>query len=253
MNTLEDMIVETLRREVRPAMGCTEPVAVALCCGKARELAPYNELRRATVRVSGNIYKNGMGVGVPNTGESGLEIAAALGLVCGDSERGLEILDCVHPEHVRKARDLMAVGVVSVSLADTDASIYIEVALDTDTGTRTAVIKGRHNHFALLAVDGREILREEPEAAGAGGDSALLDMRVRDIIDAIVTIPAERLAFLLDGIKMNMDMARIGLENGGKGMLVGQGILRDIEEGLVSPDLPINAALYTASAADARM
>lgn len=254
MNDVETLIVETLRSEVKPAMGCTEPVAVALCCGKARELAPYRELRKAVVSVSGNIYKNGMGVGVPNTGESGLEIAAALGLVCGDSARGLEILADVRPEDVEKAHQLLESGRVAIAAADSDASVFIEAFLETDNGTRKAVVKGRHSHFALLEVDGKALLRDEPGGSGSGdGKSALYSMRVRDIIRAIEGIPADELAFLLEGVAMNMDMARIGLENGGKGMRVGYGILKDIEDGLIAPDLAINAALHTAAAADARM
>jgi len=90
---LGKLIVKTLKEEVVPAMGCTEPVAVALACAKAVELIGDKEIKSLEIWVSPNIYKNGLAVGIPNTDEVGLYIAAALGTIGGKSEKGLEVLD----------------------------------------------------------------------------------------------------------------------------------------------------------------
>jgi len=124
---LENMIIDILKDEVIPAMGCTEPVAVAYACGKTREIHNNKDITMIEILVSPNIYKNGLGVGVPNTEEVGLDIAGALGIVIGNGDKGLEILGDVTREHVDKAHRLMDKHMFKVSIKDTDKKIYIEV------------------------------------------------------------------------------------------------------------------------------
>src|SRR5659263_36167 len=104
---LRNLIVETLKEEVVPAMGCTEPVAVALACAKAKELMTFNYIERAEVFVSPNIYKNGLSVGIPNTKEVGLHIAAALGFIGGESKKDLRVLEGINESQVELARQLL--------------------------------------------------------------------------------------------------------------------------------------------------
>ena len=115
MNQVTDQqIIEILRKEAVPALGCTEPVACALACAKCKEVLG-SVPERLDVLVSGNIYKNGMGVGIPGTGMVGLPIAAALGAVCGKSEYGLEVLKEVNVgDNLQRAKDML--GQVTVSL-----------------------------------------------------------------------------------------------------------------------------------------
>ncbi|MEK6263863.1 MAG: serine dehydratase subunit alpha family protein, partial [Clostridium sp.] len=102
---LRNLIVQTLVEEVVPAMGCTEPVAVALACAKAKELIRFNYIESAEIFVSPNIYKNGLSVGIPNTNEIGLYIAAALGFVGGKSEKDLRVLEGISETQVRLAKE----------------------------------------------------------------------------------------------------------------------------------------------------
>ena len=129
-------IIDLIHKEVKPALGCTEPIAVALavakavdiiaencsCCGDCplwRQTADF----RISVEVSGNILKNGMGVGIPGTGMVGLPVAAALGAVCGDSSKGLEVLQGVSESAVSRARELLDRKRVSIRVADIDRLI----------------------------------------------------------------------------------------------------------------------------------
>ena len=127
-------IIELIRKEVKPALGCTEPIAVALAVAKSAETAcngnrhemlmrPDSKLK---VAVSGNILKNGMGVGIPGTGMVGLHIAAALGAVCGKSEYGLEVLKDLTPATIEEAKKLTECGKVEILLAQTDKNLYVE-------------------------------------------------------------------------------------------------------------------------------
>ena len=113
-------IIALIKQEVKPALGCTEPIAVALAVAKAVEIISENcacegpwRLQadfRLDIAVSGNILKNGMGVGIPGTGMVGLPVAAALGAVCGESARGLEVLKGLTPQAVERAKQLVAGG-----------------------------------------------------------------------------------------------------------------------------------------------
>jgi L-cysteine desulfidase len=124
---LRNLIVQTLKEEVVPAMGCTEPVAVALACAKAKELITFNYIEKAEVFVSPNIYKNGLSVGIPNTKEVGLYIAAALGFIGGESEKDLNVLEGINERQVQLAKELINSGKVSLEIKDTEDKIYVEV------------------------------------------------------------------------------------------------------------------------------
>ena len=124
--TYED-IIELLHREVKPALGCTEPVAVSLAVAKACSLFPGEIPSKIVVEVSANILKNAMGVGIPGTGMVGLNIAVALAMVCGKAEYGLEVLKDLTPADVEKAKAYSATaGNVKIALAQTDKKLYID-------------------------------------------------------------------------------------------------------------------------------
>ena len=126
MTPREKEIIGLVRKEVKPALGCTEPIAVALAASKAVEIlieqcpsCRRGRWRQTTdfmvdVEVSGNILKNGMGVGIPGTGMVGLHIAAALGAVCGKTEYGLEVLHELSGESVKRAKELINKGMINV-------------------------------------------------------------------------------------------------------------------------------------------
>ena len=156
-------IIDLIRREVVPAIGCTEPVAVALCAARSAELLGGLP-ERIDVRLSANILKNAMGVGIPGTGMIGLPIAIALGALIGRCERGLEVLCDVTPEAVERGRAYIDEKRIGIALKEAIAEkLYIEVETFAAGHRAVAVIAGGHTDFVFLRVD----------------DDVLLDLRTR--------------------------------------------------------------------------
>ncbi|MBU3189356.1 L-serine ammonia-lyase, iron-sulfur-dependent, subunit alpha [Clostridium bowmanii] len=250
---LRNLIVKTLREEVVPAMGCTEPVAVALACAKAKELMTYNYIESAEVFVSANIYKNGLSVGIPNTQEVGLYIAAALGFIGGESEKDLRVLEGINEMQVQLAKELLNSGKLSLDIKDTTDKIYVEVNLVTDKGNCRVIISGKHNRFVYIESLGKVFLdiRKDDKTSNTV-KNILYSLKIREIISEIEKIPHEDIAFMLDGVIMNEAIAKVGLESK-MGMGVGFGLKKSIEQGFLSEDLMTSSMMLTASASDARM
>ena len=129
MTVREAEIIELIHKEVKPALGCTEPIAVALAAAKAAEILCDSFPETVKVEVSGNILKNGMGVGIPGTDMIGLHIAAALGAIYGRSSYGPEVLKDIQDKDVEKAKGMVRDGKVEISLASTSKLLYVKVTL----------------------------------------------------------------------------------------------------------------------------
>ena len=155
-------IIELIRKEVKPALGCTEPIAVALAVAKAMEIIEastscvdgwrYADCYSIKVEVSGNILKNGMGVGIPGTGMVGLHIASALGAVCGKSSYGLEVLHDLDEKSIAQAKAIVTAGKVTVGIADTPLKLYVKATItDNDNNKAYAVIENDHDNIVETA------------------------------------------------------------------------------------------------------
>lgn len=171
-------IIRLINSEVVPAIGCTEPMAVALCVARATEILGQVPARM-TARLSDNIIKNAMGVGIPGTGMIGLPIAMALGALVGKSEYNLEVLRDVTPEAVGRARDYIASGCIEIeTCADAPSILHIDVTVFGQEGSSArAVISGEHTRFVYLCRDTEILFNECPCAAeGHSSDDVHLDM-----------------------------------------------------------------------------
>ena len=258
MRDIRKELVEMLKNEVKPAVGCTEPVALALACAKAKELLG-EEVIDNKMLVSNNIFKNGMGVGIPGSKILGLKIAACMGIVGGKSEDGLSVLEGLSEEQVRESEKYLEEHTISVEPTNSTDKIYLEVMLKGANHEVLVKIRGRHDNFTYLAKDGEVILDNEPKeevvADGAKEErkETLMDnATVAEIVDNVEKMDFEDIKFLLDGIKMNRAMAEVGLkEKTGVGM--GYGIKMAIEEGELGDDLVNYAMMLTSAASDARM
>ncbi|KRQ86184.1 Serine dehydratase alpha chain [Caloramator mitchellensis] len=238
-----------LKREVIPALGCTEPVAVALCCAKAKdELKNIPEM--VEVYVSKNIMKNGMGVGVPNTGMVGLDISAAIGSIIGNSSKGLNVLEDVTPDILEMAKGFIEDGKVKVSLKNTNEKLYIESILYFKNDYVKVIIKNRHNNFVYIKKNGQVLLNiEEDEIAPFVED---ISLTVRDILDFALSVNIKDIEFLLEGVEMNRRISSEGLSKD-YGLNVGKKMLENIKKGILSDDIHNYAMALTAAGADARM
>ena len=266
-------IIELIHKEVKPALGCTEPIAVALAVAKAVDIISENCSRcgdcllwrqtadfRITVAVSGNILKNGMGVGIPGTGMVGLPIAAALGAVCGDPSLGLEVLHGVSDSAVTRAKELVASKRVTISVADTDHLLYVKATVSLGEGLQAsaevhprayAVIEDDHDKIVETSFADRILMSSESGAAVNDRTTQDYGLTVREIYDFASTADFEDIAFILDDRTLNLALAREGLD-GDYGLRVGKAI-RENQLEVFGDDLMSYAMGLTAAASDARM
>lgn len=268
MTQREKEIIGLIRQEVKPALGCTEPIAVALACAKAAEQARAAfsgtdceaEVRNVQVEMSGNILKNGMGVCVPGTGMVGLEIAAALGVTCGKSSYGLEVLNDLCPEAVEKAKGLVAEKRVKVAMSADPRLLYVKAAvtlamLREEVHTGTAVIADAHDRIIEAGADGRtQRLLEDAAAENAEAEECHLavDLTVAEIYDFATTVDFKDIAFILESRDMNLRLAQEGLK-GCYGLKVGKTIADEKFLPVYGKDFLSYAMSLTAAATDARM
>ncbi|SHH85294.1 L-cysteine desulfidase [Caloranaerobacter azorensis DSM 13643] len=250
---IKDIILDTLKKEVVPAIGCTEPVAVALACAKAKELLESDDVIETAILVSPNIYKNGLGVGIPNTNEIGLDIAAALGIVGGKSEKDLRVLEDISGKQVDKAKKMLEEGIIKIGVKDTQEKVYVEVNLKSNSNYSKVIIREMHNNFTHLEIDGKIIFQNSHVSQSENNQSdELFNLKIRDIIKEIEEIEPSKLEFLLEGIEMNEKIANVALEKK-LGIGVGYSIYENIKNNIIADDLINTAAMLTAAASDARM
>lgn len=250
---LKDSIIETLKKEVVPATGCTEPVAIALASARAAELLSGEGVKSLSVHLSPNVFKNALGVGIPNSPDTGLDMAAALGMALADSSKGLRVLDGVTPQILEKAQAFVRNGQVTVHLADTDEKILIHAVAASDTHEVEATLCGRHDFFTRVVLDG-QVIHEAALAMGSSEDPAeqVYGSTIRELIAAIEELPAESLSFLLSGLEMNRSVADYGLTHR-SGLAVGATLNDQVAQGMMAMDLMNLATILTAAASDARM
>ena len=257
-----DKIIALIHSEVKPALGCTEPIAVALAVARAAEALREGcglEPEEISAGVSANILKNGMGVGIPGTGMVGLHVAAALGAVCGKSAYGLEVLHDLCLEAVEKARGLVSTGKVIISLAPTDEMLYVYAEARAEGHTAAAVISGAHDRIVEATFDGVSVLaaQKAEDASDAGSEAAVEPdfarrITVREIWEFVNTVSLEKIAFMEDSITMNCALAEEGMRHP-YGLQVGRTLVADDNKSVYGDTLLIHAMALTAAASDARM
>ena len=239
-------IIKLMRREVVPAMGCTEPVAVALCAARTAELLGVLP-DRVEVELSMNVLKNAMGVGIPGTGMIGLPIAIALGMIVGKSEYLLEVLKEVTPEAVQRGKCYIDEGRISIKLKeDAPNGLYIKVVGYAGGRTEKAVICGTHTRF----VDEECISSSSVE--GVQDSEAVVDLNLRMIYDFVTQTPLDEIAFIEESGRMNMMAAETAF-NASYGHKVGKMLKSEEKRALVGDGTLGHVMAYTCSACDARM
>ena len=249
--TRRKKIIELIQREVVPAIGCTEPVAVALCVAKATEMLGCIP-DGITVRLSANMLKNAMGVGIPGTGMTGLPIAVALGTLVGKSAYGLEVLKDVDMDAVKRGREYLESHTVRIELEENAPSkLYIDVRVSAENGDSCrAVISCEHTHFVYLEKNG-EVLLNQNAAEGAGESSDDVELNLATVYEFATESPVEEIDFILEAGRLNLAAAETALA-GDYGHSLGATIR---QFGLkFYGDTPVGHMIsYTSAACDARM
>lgn len=250
-------LLELLRSEVLPTMGCTEPGAVALAAAYAGNMLNKNaSINSIEVIVNGNVYKNGTAVGIPGTGETGLSIAAALGVIKRQPGKQLSVLSEITSEELDAARLMLKQDKVVVKVDKSKASLFIKVRINADISWAEATIANKHTNLIKLEADGICFVSQEQIVATQCDDyrQALRrqDVTIRQIIKIITNMTYSELAFMLEGVDMNINAANTGITRR-LGLGIGALYSDMMADGIISDDIINYAKMLTASAADARM
>ncbi|MUP38118.1 L-cysteine desulfidase family protein [Labilibaculum euxinus] len=247
---MKELYLQKLKEEFVPALGCTEPVAVAYAAAKAREILNQSP-DRIEFHVSGNIFKNGMGVGIPGSGMVGLTIAGALGALGGNPMAGLEVLDGISPDIVELAQTFVNQGKVQVDVKYGVAKLYIECICFKGENSGRVIIQDRHTNIVLAERNGFVIYQNNSKSA-TDAVLSMKDWSFRSIYEFINTVDIADIAFIEKGVKLNKSIAEEGLK-GNYGLQVGKSMMINIRKGILKEDLMNRSIMLTAAASDARM
>lgn len=248
-----EQIIALIHQEVVPAIGCTEPIAVALCVARASKILNNRHPQRITAQLSANILKNAMGVGIPGTDMIGLPIAIALGALIGKSEYGLEVLKDCTPEAVEEGKQLIDEQAIQISLKEgIEEKLYIEVCCEADGNKATAIISGGHTHFVYESLNDEVLLNIQSGAGHEGGETEM-ELNLRKVFEFATTTPIEELRFILEAKRLNKSAAERSLA-GNYGHELGKTLRESRSEKHLMGDNTFTHILsYTSAACDARM
>lgn len=246
-------IIALINREVVPAIGCTEPIAVSLCAARAAEVLGQKP-EQINVLLSANILKNAMGVGIPGTGGMiGLPIAIALGALYGKSEYGLEVLKDVIPECVEEGKQYIDEGNISIGLKGGSCDIlYIEIEAKAGKDSATAIIETNHTNFTHIERNGEEVGKCNASKSEKCCEQESCELTLHKVYEFATEAPLEEIEFILNAAEMNKKAAEISF-NGNYGHCLGRILRGDMERKVLGDTILSDILSYTSGACDARM
>ena len=248
---IRKQIIDLVHREVVPAIGCTEPMCVALCTARSTELLGCRP-ERIEARLSANILKNAMGVGIPGTGMIGLPIAIALGALIGKSAYQLEVLKDLTPEALEAGKQFIAEDRIDIQLKKgISEKLYVEVCCKAGDKQATAIISGSHTHFVETG-QAQSLQASTQSAESEESSENDFALNFRTVYDFATTAPLEEIRFIEETRKYNMNAAREALK-GNYGHNLGKTIDRPLSKGIFGNSIFCHIISRTASACDARM
>ena len=250
---IKKQIIALIHREVIPAIGCTEPIAVALACAKAAEVLG-GKPEQVEVYLSANILKNAMGVGIPGTGMVGLPIAIALGSLIGRSAYGLEVLKDLSPEGLAEGKAMVERKCITIALKEQVDKLYIEVVSHRGDDESRVVISHAHTHFSFIARNGEVLYNEE---SGASHEELEADEEIALnfglVYDFAMQMPLEEIRFILEAARVNEAAAKASMEAGCYGHTVSQTFAGEFGKRFLGDSVYTHMLAMTAAACDARM
>lgn len=247
----KNQIISLIKREVVPAIGCTEPIAVALCIAKATEtLGSFPT--RISVYLSDNILKNAMGVGIPGTGMIGLPIAIALGALIGKSEYQLEVLKDVTYNDVEKGKKLIDNKIIHISLKENNTEkLYIEAICESQGESATTIISGEHTNFVYIEKN-NEIILDKRFVPFEQEEAPISELSLKKVYEFSLKAPLNEISFILESGRLNKAAAIESLK-GNYGHGLGKTLSGEIEQKVMGRSTFSSILSYTSAACDARM
>jgi L-cysteine desulfidase len=249
---ISERLLELIKDETKPAIGCTEPVAVAFTVATGKKYM-QGKILKIDLKVSKNILKNGKSVTIPNTEVCGLDIAGVLGEICGDPEEGLFVFRNVNNEYLDKAKEMIKNKVVTLNpIEDTDP-VFVEATLKGEKDEVVAILRGGHTNIEQVIVNGKIAFEKDNKNKKDNKDCDFIkELSLKDIRQITEDISIEKLDFIMDGIEMNKEAAMEGLKRQ-KGLTLGSSLLKLQEEGKIGKDSATIARILTAAGSDLRM
>jgi len=253
-------IKDILRIQVAPALGCTEPAAVALCTAAAGSLLSDRDLESMELWVDPGIYKNAFAVSIPGAeGAVGTAWAGALGFYGGDPSLKLQVLEPLSGDSMEKARRLIEAGKVKIDLLKDKEGIYIKAKLTTADEVAEAVIEDSHDDLKSLKHNGVPV-QNHPLLSSSTQDHSeiyrleefLKGKTLEELIALVEGMDDEDFDFVMEGVKYNLELSKHGLTFGG-GLAVGKTLELLVEKGFAKKDMILDARILASSACDARM
>ena len=249
---IREQIIALIKREVVPAVGCTEPMAVALCVSRATEVLGCRP-EKITALLSANILKNAMGVGIPGTGMIGLPIAIALGALIGKPEYKLEVLKDITPEALEQGKQYINEERINIKLKENCCDkLYVEAICEGGGHKACAIIQGSHTNFVSISHDGNIMLIDEEPHDFSDDDSNDIALNLRLVYDFAMQAPVEEIHFILSTRDYNMKAAEESLK-GNYGHCLGKTMDRPLSHGIFGDTIFSRILSKTALATDARM
>lgn len=248
------ILIEILRDQVKPALGCTEPGAVALAVARSKEILG-SDVDKLLIQVNSNILKNGLGVGIPGTSQRGLIFAAALSLVIGKSEYGLEVLKDVSMDSITRALKIIDSKIINLELNKEAKSLYISVEAFGDGASSKVVIENSHTNIVQESKNNQDILNSKSFTNNAHSLESSIPHEIKyeiqnfnidELIDFAAHANIEEISFIQNGINMNMRLAKIGISEE-----LGIGLGKYLSDNIT--DTYKKAKAFTAGASEARM
>lgn len=250
-----------LHMETEPGLGCTEPAAVGLCAAAAASLLESKDFTSITVECDPNIYKNAMGVIIPNSGNAcGIPVATAMGAAAGDPRLLLQVFAPVTPEGLAKANALLAANVVAARIVEDVKGLYVKTTITAGGHTAEVLITGSHDNIVSRVLDGQPV-----PAAGDGCVSCsssgngqaelvqwLLGMTLAELVELLDDLDSNDLSYIRKGLELNTALVEYGLSHG-PGIGVGRTQLSLLRQGLLKKDAVVWAGIRASAGIDSRM
>ncbi|MDD2370487.1 MAG: L-serine ammonia-lyase, iron-sulfur-dependent, subunit alpha [Firmicutes bacterium] len=254
---MKNNLLDLLNEKLKPAMGCTEPIAIALAGAVAMHNSKdtsIDKIEKIEVNASVNIIKNAMGVMLPHVYEAGIDLAVTLGVLSYKNyDKMLEVLNSVDEDMIKKAKEIIKLGKVKINLADTKKKLFIEVILTNENEKIKVIIEDYHTNISLIEVNGKVILiKENKNSENDKESNSFDDFDLEDIMEFVENVNIKDLKIIEDTIILNKKISEEGIKNP-YGLEVARTIINNINKGYYHEDIQKVASYVTAAGSDARM
>ncbi len=249
MTNKNEELLAILRDGLAPALGCTEPIALAFSTASAAKKTEGN-LKKIKIRVNRNIYKNGLRVGIPGTDKTGLYIAAALGYLIGEPEKELEVIEKVSKDDVKKAEKLLDKEKVEIKIAEGVERLYIETIIETEKNSVRSITLDKHLNIVKVEKSDKFEPYEIPKKEDPPSKLNIKKYSFKDILEFADKVDLDNLSIIERGIKLSYEIIEEGRE---KGTTLASSLQKMIDEGITNDNMMNRAQLLVAIASEARM